>query len=140
MATLLLVEDDVNLCEMYKMELEAEGHEVLVAHDGKAGLERAVREHPDLVIMDVNLTEKMDGLESMSRILSQNNDIPVIINTAYSHYKENFMSWGAEEYVVKSGDTSPLKEAINRVLEPSRNADASAGSGADQAQARGDSA
>lgn len=140
MATLLLVEDDVNLCEMYKMELEAEGHEVLVAHDGKTGLERALREHPDLVIMDLNMTEKMDGLESMSRILSQDNDIPVIINTAYSHYKENFMSWAAEEYVVKSGDTSPLKEAINRVLEPSKNAGTSADSGAGQTQARGDSA
>lgn len=117
MARLLLVEDEVRLCEMYRQELEAEGHQVMVAHNGKEGLETALEERPDLVIMDLNLPEKMDGLESMSRILARDKDIPVIINTSYSHYRENFLTWAAEEYVVKSGDTTCLKEAIERVLE-----------------------
>lgn len=136
MARLLLVEDDLRLCELYRAELEAEGHEVMVAHNGKAGLQRAVQEEPDLVIMDLSFPEKMDGLESMSRILGEKNDIPVIINTAYSHYKESFLSWAAEEYVVKSGDTTPLKEAINRVLDPSEQPD----SGTDETGRAGDSA
>ncbi|MEZ4762802.1 MAG: hypothetical protein R3C26_06240 [Calditrichia bacterium] len=40
----------------------------------------------------------------------------MIINSAYSHYKDNFMSWAAEEYIVKSADLSMLKNAIKRVL------------------------
>ena len=117
MATLLLVEDNEALCDLYKMELEEEGHAVLVANDGMSGLKRALSEDPDLVIMDINLPENIDGLESMSRILGRDKNIPVIIYTAYSRYRDNFLSWAAEEYVVKSGDTRPLKQAIKRVLE-----------------------
>ncbi|MFW5915325.1 MAG: response regulator [Planctomycetota bacterium] len=79
MATLLVVEDNENLCALYQSELEEEGHEVMVAHDGKSGLEKALEERPDLVIMDISLPEKMDGLEAMSRLLGRNSSIPVII-------------------------------------------------------------
>lgn len=116
MATVLIVEDNEKLCELYRGELEADGHDVMIAHNGKSGLQKALQEDPDLVIMDISLPEKMDGLESMSRILDQKRDIPVIIHTAYGHYRDNFMSWAAEEYVVKSGDIDPLKAAIDRVL------------------------
>jgi CheY-like chemotaxis protein len=116
MAKILLVEDEENVCLLYTMELEADGHEVVLAHNGKEAIEK-VREHdPDLVIMDINLPEKMDGIESMSKILAEDNSIPVIINTGYTQYKSDFMAWAAEEYVVKSGDLTPLKEAIDRVL------------------------
>ncbi|MFP4026582.1 MAG: response regulator [Candidatus Brocadiia bacterium] len=119
MAKLLLVEDEENLSLLYQVELGAEGHEVVVAQDGKTAIELARSESPDLVIMDINLPEKMDGIESMSRILSEDKSIPVIINTGYSQYKENFMTWAAEAYVVKSGDLDPLKKAIKNVLEGS---------------------
>ena len=49
-------------------------------------------------------------------MLGINACLPVIINSAYSHYKDNFMSWAAEEYIVKSADLSMLKNAIKRVL------------------------
>ncbi len=78
---------------------------------------------PDLVIMDINLPEKMDGIESMSKILGANKDIPVIINTGYSEYKDNFMSWAADAYVLKSSDLTPLKEAISQALGKRRMAD-----------------
>lgn len=116
MRHVLLVEDNENLCDLYRSELENEGYEVLVEHDGKSGLKRALREHPDLVIMDINLPEKMDGLESMSRMLGQDSSISVIIHTAYEQYRDNFLSWAADEYIVKSGNIQPLKDAINRVL------------------------
>lgn len=116
MARILLVEDEKNVCLLYQTELEAEGHEVIIANNGKEAIEKAEAENPDLIIMDINLPEKMDGIESMSRILAEESSIPVIINTGYTQYKSDFMSWAAEEYVVKSGDLTPLKEAINRVL------------------------
>lgn len=116
MRRVLLVEDNENLCDLYRSELENEGYEVLVEHDGKSGLKRALQEHPDLVIMDIYLPEKMDGLESMSRIMGKDSSIPVIIHTAYEEFRENFLSWAADEYIVKSGNIQPLKDAIHRVL------------------------
>jgi DNA-binding response OmpR family regulator len=116
MAKILLVEDETALCLLYQTELGAEGHEVVVAQDGKTAVEMAARAKPDLVIMDISLPEKMDGIESMSRILSQDKSIPVIINTGYSQYRDNFMSWAADAYVVKSSDLAELKETIKKSL------------------------
>ena len=116
MAIILLVEDEQNLCDLYRTMLEAEGHEVLVTHDGKSAVQIARESAPDLVIMDICLPEKMDGIESMSKMLGEDKKIPVIINTGYGQYRDNFMTWAAEAYVVKSADMTPLKEAIARVL------------------------
>ena len=52
----------------------------------------------------------------MGKILSRNNTVPIILNTAYSSYQDNFMSWAADAYVVKSSDLTELKRAIKDVL------------------------
>ncbi len=116
MARILLVEDEENVCLLYRSELEAEGYEVLEAHDGKAAVRMALDYKPDLVIMDINLPEKMDGLEAMSRINGAGKNIPVIINTGYSQYRNNFLAWAADDYIVKSGDLAALKQSIERTL------------------------
>ena len=116
MATILLVEDEQSLCELYATILRSEGHEVFVTHDGKSAVEAAHGRKHDLVIMDICLPEKMDGIESMSKILGEDKTIPVIINTGYTQYRDNFMTWAAEAYVVKSADTGPLLEAVREVL------------------------
>jgi len=59
----------------------------------------------------------MDGLEALGRILGLKKDIPVILNTAYSNYKDDFMSWAADAYVVKSSDLTQLKTTIREVLD-----------------------
>jgi DNA-binding NarL/FixJ family response regulator len=58
----------------------------------------------------------MDGIESMSKILSHDRNIPVVINTGYSEYQDNFMSWAADAYVLKSADLDPLMEAVEDAL------------------------
>ncbi len=116
MATILLVEDEEYIRLLYQQELEQDGHRILCAADGRTAIKMAREHRPDLVIMDINLPEKMDGIESMSRILGENKDIPVIINTGYSEYQDNFMSWAADAYVLKSADLAPLKEAIEDAL------------------------
>jgi len=123
MAKILVVEDEENLCLLFEQELTEEGHEVIIAHDGKTAIRLAREQKPDLVIMDINLPEKMNGLESMSKILGENKDMPVIINTGYSQYRDNFMSWAAEAYVLKSGDLTPLKNTIREVLEKRQRSD-----------------
>jgi DNA-binding response OmpR family regulator len=116
MATILLVEDEESIRKLYELELCERGHEVHCASDGMTAVKMASDLKPDLVIMDINLPEKMDGLESMSRILGKDSDIPVIINSGYSEYKDNFMSWAAEAYILKGADVEPLIDAVENAL------------------------
>ncbi len=115
MTTILLVEDDENQRLLYEQELKHEGYEVVTASNGKEALKEVQGKLPDIVIMDINMP-KMDGIEAMGRILGKNKEIPVIINTAYSNYKDSFMSWAADAYIVKTSDLSELKEKIKEVL------------------------
>ena len=115
MTTVLVVEDDKNQRLLYEQELKLEGYDVVTASDGKDALEKIQEQLPDLIIMDINMP-KMDGIETMGKILGKNREIPVIINTAYSNYKDNFMSWAADAYIVKSSDLSELKNTVKEVL------------------------
>jgi DNA-binding response OmpR family regulator len=116
MANILVVEDDKNQSLLYKKELSEAGYEVFVARDGREAVTMAKLNPPDLVVMDINIPG-MDGIEAMGKILGENNRIPVVINTAYSSFKDNFMTWAAEAYIVKSADLSELKNTIKKVLE-----------------------
>jgi len=115
MATILLVEDDANECLLYENELRAAGHTVVTAHDGQQALNACENAAPDLVVMDISMPA-MDGIEAMSRMLSKDHKLPVILNSAYATYKDNFRAWSADAYVVKSSDMVELKETIKRVL------------------------
>lgn len=112
---ILLIEDDAALRMLYEDELGEEGYEVLSARDGKEGLRRYEQERPDLVVLDI-VMPVMDGIETLNAILGKDRRVPVILNTAYAQYKENFMTWGAEAYVIKSSDLTELKEKIRDVL------------------------
>ncbi len=115
MTTILLVEDDINQRLLYEQELGYDGYEVITASNGKEAIEKVQEQPPDIIIMDINMP-KMDGIEAMGRILCTNKEVPVIINTAYSNYKDSFMSWAADAYIVKSSDLSELKGKIKEVL------------------------
>ena len=67
------------------------------------------------MVLDIRMPG-MDGVEALGRIHDMHRTMPVILNTAYSGYEENFMTWTADAYVVKSGDVSVLKERIKEVL------------------------
>ena len=116
MTTILIVEDDANQCLLYTEELRRDGYDVLTASDGREALSMVELSRPDLVVMDISMPG-MDGIESMSRMLAKDHKLPIILNTAYATYKDNFRSWSADAYVVKSSDLSELKATIQRVLE-----------------------
>ena len=116
MALILVVEDDPNQARLYSTELAAVGHEVVTARDGREAMDAVDEHRPDLVVMDISMPG-MDGIECMSRLLSQDNRLPVILNTAYATYEDNFRSWSADAYVVKSSDLTELKQAIDSVLQ-----------------------
>jgi DNA-binding response OmpR family regulator len=115
MTKLLVVEDDPNQRRLYEQELEDEGYEVRTAAGGKEALAEIGKDRPDLVIMDISMPG-MDGIEALGKVLGVDNTIPVILNTAYANYKDNFLSWAADAYVVKSSDLAELKETIKNVL------------------------
>jgi DNA-binding response OmpR family regulator len=111
MTTILLVENDKNQSLLYEQELRFEGYEILTAADGEEALEKVQEQTVDIIIMDIGMP-KMDGLETLGRIVSKHKEIPIIIYTAYSSYKDNFMSWLADAYIIKSSDLTELKDKI----------------------------
>jgi len=113
---LLIVDDEPNLRMLYEAEFKSEGYEVTMASNGPEAIKMVEKEKPDLVIMDIRMPG-MDGIEAMGEILGQDNQLPVIINSAYSHYKENFMSWSADAYVVKSSNLDELKAKVKELID-----------------------
>ncbi len=115
MPKILVIEDEKNLRILYEQDLERDGFEVVTAAAAAEGLAMVATEKPDLVIMDIRLPG-MDGLEAMSRILDENPKLPIVLNSAYSSYKDSFMSWSANAYVVKSADTDELRRRVRELL------------------------
>ncbi|MEI7448623.1 MAG: response regulator [Desulfomonile sp.] len=115
MKHILVVDDEKHICQLYKSELEDEGYSVAIAASGKDALEEVERNPPDLIVLDIQMPG-MDGIETLETLLGRDKGIPVILNTAYSHYKEDFTTWGADAYVTKSSDTSKLKTEIKRLI------------------------
>lgn len=115
MRSILVVEDDRSLSRLYELELQAEGYEVVTARSGDEAAECVARKIPDLIVMDIRMPGK-DGLDTMSEILKEFGKIPVILNTAYSSYQDDFLAWAAEAYILKSADLNPLKQKIREIL------------------------
>ena len=115
MKRVLIVEDNENQRLLYERELAREGYEVIVASEGREALARMGAERPDLVVLDV-VMPGMDGVEALGRILSMEPTVPVLLHTAYSTYKDNFMTWSADAYVVKSADLTELVSTVHDLL------------------------
>ena len=115
MKKVLCVDDDPCLLQLYQEDLSEEGYEVIVAKDGREGLLKFEEEHPDVVTMDIRMPG-MDGIHAMTALLGKNRGTQIILNTAYPMHRENFMTWGATAFVVKSSDLSELKQKIREAV------------------------
>ena len=125
MKTILVADDDKNLRRLYKAELEAEGYRIMLAENGLQATDIIERENPDVVVMDIRMPE-VNGLEAMAKILKKNRRVPIILNSAYSYFQDDFLTWAADAYIMKSADLQPLKEKIREVLSSSAQTSASA--------------
>jgi two-component system, response regulator, stage 0 sporulation protein F len=120
MNTILLVDDNKNIREFCKRELEEEGYQVLLAPDGKDAIKVLKHKLPDLVILDIRMP-RMGGLETIQHIMEFETGIPVILYTAHKDdLYFDFTSWSAEACIEKSEDLSELKSTVARLLEHKR--------------------
>jgi DNA-binding response OmpR family regulator len=112
---LLLVEDEKNLCLLYREELTEAGYKVTAVSDADTALEKIKKQTFDLIITDIRMPGK-NGIELITQIMALRKDIPIIINTAYQSYKHDFMTWAADAYVVKSASLDELKAKIKELI------------------------
>ena len=118
--TVLIVEDEENLLEAVRYNLEREGYTVLGAADGEDGLEAARTANPDLIILDIMLP-KLDGME-VCRILRRESQVPILMLTANSEEIDRVVGLevGADDYVVKPFSMRELVARVRAMLRRSR--------------------
>lgn len=124
MATkILVVDDDLNICEMLRLYLKKDGYDVSSASDGEEGIEKFREFMPDLVLLDIMLPTR-DGW-SVCREIRETSDTPVIMITAKGEvYDKVFgLELGADDFIVKPFDMKELTARIKAVLRRYTNSD-----------------
>jgi DNA-binding response OmpR family regulator len=115
MKKILVVDDEENIRQLYKEEFEDMGYSVSTVADGGQALAVLDREKFDLVTLDMRMPD-MDGIETLRKMKEKDSTLPVIICTAYEEYKHDFGSWCSDAYVVKTADTSLLRDTVKKIL------------------------
>ena len=122
MTSILIVEDDTTVREMLALNLKAEGHDVVTAADGEAGL-TAARESPhDLIVLDVMLPQ-LDGL-SICRLIRKDSNVPILILTARGTEVDKIVGLesGADDYIVKPFSLGEFLARVRALLRRSASA------------------
>jgi len=116
---ILLVEDEAQLVEMVKMRLEASGYEVISARDGQEALDKARKDNPNLIILDLMLP-KIDGYKvcRMLKFDEKYKSIPIIMFSARAQEQDRQMGMqvGADAYISKPFEPKALIEKIEELL------------------------
>jgi DNA-binding response OmpR family regulator len=116
----LVIDDEPDVLLLCRVNLELAGHEVLGAPSGEIGLELALREEPDLIVLDVMLPVR-DGLSVLGDLLSdpRTEQTPVILLTAKTRLRDRVAGWraGCSESVTKPFSPFVLTEVVDRVAE-----------------------
>jgi len=117
---LLVVDDDKKLCRLIKDYLEPLGYDVAMAHTGKEGLEKALAQKFDAVILDIMMPE-MDGLEVLRRLRAASS-VPVLMLTGLGEEADRIvgLEMGADDYLPKTFSTRELLARLRAVIRRSR--------------------
>ena len=121
MTKILIVEDEPNMVAGLRDNFEFEGYEVLSAADGIAGLECALQQSPDIVLLDV-MMPRMSGLEVCKQLKAKRPSIPIIMLTARGQEVDKVvgLELGADDYVTKPFSIRELLARVKAVLRRSR--------------------
>lgn len=115
-AKILVVDDDLNICELLRLYLEKEGYTVVIANDGVTAVTTFQEESPDLVLLDIMLP-RLDGWQ-VCREIRKFSDNPIIMLTAKGEVFDKVLGLelGADDYVVKPFDTKEIIARVKAVL------------------------
>ncbi|WFS61531.1 response regulator [Pseudodesulfovibrio thermohalotolerans] len=113
---ILVVDDEKHIRMLYREELEADGYTVATSDGEEDILDVVAREHPTIVILDIKLGVNRSGLDLLQEIRTKDQQIPVILSTAYDSFQHDLKSIAADYYVVKSVDLTELKDKVRMAL------------------------
>ena len=121
---ILVVDDDLNICELLRLYLTKEGYEVVIANDGACAVSTFREESPSLVLLDIMLP-KLDGWQ-VCREIRKFSETPIIMLTAKGEVFDRVLGLelGADDYVVKPFDTKEIVARIKAVLRRSASSSA----------------
>lgn len=121
MSKILLVEDDTLLARLYQKKFVKDGYEVATARDGVEGLEKAEKEQPNVILLDI-MMPKLSGFEMLERLkaLPTTKGIPVVVlsNLGGEEEQERAFELGAVTYIVKSNqDAAQIVAKVREILQ-----------------------
>lgn len=121
MEKILIVDDDLNICELLRLYIEKDGYSTVVANDGIEAIKKFKEENPALVLLDLMLPGK-DGLEVCREIRKESN-CPIIMLTAKGEVFDKVLGleFGADDYMVKPFEGKEVTARIRAVLRRSGN-------------------
>jgi two-component system response regulator VicR len=114
----LAVDDEPDVLRLVEIKLRKAGFEVLTAHDGQEGLEQAIAEHPDVVLLDV-MMPRMDGYTAAGRIKAEVSPPPIVLMLTAKGQETDVvrgLSGGADDYIIKPFAPRELIARINVAL------------------------
>lgn len=119
--SVLLVEDEENLHDALKLNLELEGYEITSAYDGNEALQKIEQEYFDLIIMDVMLPG-IDGISVTENIRLQNNEVPILILSAKNTSADRVfgLKKGADDYLTKPFNLEELLLRVQKLIEKNK--------------------
>ena len=128
--TLLVIEDDDNICSAISEYFSRAGYKVSTAQDGAAGVQSALNNHPDVVVLDLMLP-KMDGLAVCKELRQKSPQMPILMLTAKDDIVDKILGleMGADDYITKPFSLRELEARIKSVLRRTRTAATEDGSG-----------
>jgi len=120
-ANILLVEDEENLHEALKLNLEMEGYEVSSAFNGTEALKKVANEYFDLIVLDIMLPE-VDGIAVTESIRVNNNEVPILILSAKNSSNDRVLGLkkGADDYLTKPFNLEELLLRVEKLIEKNK--------------------
>lgn len=115
--TVLIVEDEMNIVDIVRFNLQREGYATLEAYDGEAGLALAREKKPDLILLDV-MMPKMMGFDVCRALRAEGDNVPVIILTAREEEEDKILGLeiGADDYITKPFNPLELMARVKAQL------------------------
>jgi DNA-binding response OmpR family regulator len=112
---ILVVDDEPDIRLLYRSELEDQGYTVFEASGSQECYDQLEKNSVDLVLLDIKLKGE-SGIDILQNISGKDKKAKVILATAYSAYQDDFSTWLADGYWVKTQEIETLTEEINKVL------------------------